>query len=211
MKDEWFRRTSWTAESAAEFERRLNRARPTGRAQYLRIQAGHLLAAGDAKSALVLAERAVHDPLVGIQLAPAHLTRGDCYRRLRDLPRALGAYRAAVETEAAVPTVKTDAYLEFAWTVATEVLRADYDEASRLLDAFADRPAFPVQHFRQHASRALIAFDCGAHDVAWSEAKLALHAADADSSGLQYHRKLGLVTEQYEDIRTRLRKLAADG
>jgi hypothetical protein len=40
---EWFRSSQWSKEIEAEFEKRLARARPSRRAQYIRIQAAHLL------------------------------------------------------------------------------------------------------------------------------------------------------------------------
>jgi hypothetical protein len=40
---DWFRSSQWSAEIEAEFEKRLARARPRSRAQYIRIQAVHLL------------------------------------------------------------------------------------------------------------------------------------------------------------------------
>jgi hypothetical protein len=44
---DWFRSSTWNDEIAAEFERRLGRARSTSRAQYIRIQGSHLIAQHD--------------------------------------------------------------------------------------------------------------------------------------------------------------------
>lgn len=45
---DWFRSETWSSEIAAEFERRLGRARAFNRPQYLRIQATHLLESSSA-------------------------------------------------------------------------------------------------------------------------------------------------------------------
>jgi hypothetical protein len=45
---DWFRSPSWDPPTAADFERRLRRARPHNRAQYTRVQATYLLQAVDA-------------------------------------------------------------------------------------------------------------------------------------------------------------------
>ena len=45
--DDWFRSPVWDEQIEAAFERRLRRARPHNRAQYLRIQATHLLSSPD--------------------------------------------------------------------------------------------------------------------------------------------------------------------
>jgi hypothetical protein len=44
---DWFRSPTWNAEIETNFDARLARARPAGRAQYLRVQATHLLASPD--------------------------------------------------------------------------------------------------------------------------------------------------------------------
>jgi hypothetical protein len=43
----WYRSLTWDAQIEAGFEERLRRARPASRAQYIRIQATHLLESPD--------------------------------------------------------------------------------------------------------------------------------------------------------------------
>lgn len=208
MKNEWFRKTSWAEEDAADFERRLRRARPSSRAQYLYLQAQHLLQAGDAINAVSLADRAASDPFVGVHVAAVHNVRAASYCKLGDLQRAKDAYRAAVRAETAGRVIGTEAYLDLSWLIATERERAEYTEVLELLDAFADRGVFPVQRFRRHAVRALIAFDQGDANVARSEAVLALQAASAETSGFRYHERLGLVRGfDHDALMARLKKI----
>src|SRR5687767_11207341 len=117
-KVEWFRRTTWTDTDAADFEARLKRSRGVDRkAQYLRIQAGHLLAVGDPKLtsvALSLLDRQTAqfpDPLF---LSVAHSMRAEALLELGRSEEAVEAYQLALLAREAFPQVRTDAHLGFA-------------------------------------------------------------------------------------------------
>ena len=84
MANEWFRRTAWTKNDQAEFEARLARARKQNRAQYLRIQASHLMEAANPKltsAALELLNRMLAEYPSDIQVAQAHVQRAECHIR----------------------------------------------------------------------------------------------------------------------------------
>jgi hypothetical protein len=63
---------------------------------------------------------------------------------------------------------------------------------------------FPVDHFRWHAAYALIFSAQGRSSLAREHARRALDFAALDDSGFRYHPTVGLVGDQYEDIREQL-------
>jgi tetratricopeptide (TPR) repeat protein len=211
VKD-WFRRSTWTASDRAEFEARLARARVSGRAQYLRIQAVHLEETGRddlLPPAVELLQRVVSTFPESIDVAPAHHLLGRCHERMGDTLLAVEAYRAAVQAERMRPGVRTDALLDFALLVAERKLTSLYSEADEVLGERAeDVPPFPIQRFKFHAAQALLA-DGRDPGVATQQAVLALQAAQATHSGFRYHQDLGLVGETHANLRQRLEVLAA--
>lgn len=86
MKD-WFRRSTWSASDKEEFEARLRRARPAGRAQYLRIQAVYLSETGRddlVPPAIELLDRLLAEYPDSMQVALAEQLRARCYERMGD-------------------------------------------------------------------------------------------------------------------------------
>jgi hypothetical protein len=116
----------------------------------------------------------------------------------------LQGYLLAVDIERKGQCILTDAYLDFSWLVALQQHRELFKQALALLDEFAERRAFPVQHFRWHAARALIADGNGNRLDAAEDARLALQAANLPPSGFHYHQSLGLVRDRFGDIRSHL-------
>jgi hypothetical protein len=211
VKD-WFRRSTWSDNDRDEFETRLRRARPTGRAQYLRIQAFHLADAGrdDLLSpALELLRRLLAEYPESGEVAAAEHLRAKCHERMGDTLLAVEAYRAAMEAERRRPTIRTDAALDFALFVSRRSLASLFAEVSSILDEHVDdlRP-FPIQRFKFHAARALLAVS-REPEKARNDAALALKEAAATDSGFRYHPQVGLVGDTDETVRQRLERLAA--
>jgi tetratricopeptide (TPR) repeat protein len=160
------------------------------------------------RAALGLVERLLRDYPNDFEVAPALDLHGQCLERLGDNPAALVSYRRSVEEQRRIPSMKTDAYLRFAWLVAREKFSNFYEEALQLLNEFRELAAFPVQRFRQSAAQALIAAERG-DSSAGSYARAALAAAVETSSGFRYHQDLGLVAEVEQSLERRLREIAA--
>ncbi|MGH7352381.1 MAG: tetratricopeptide repeat protein [Candidatus Methylomirabilales bacterium] len=211
MASEWYRRTTWTKDDQADFEARLARARKQNRAQYLRIQASHLMEAANpalTSAALELLNRMLAEYPSDIQVAQAHAQRAECHIRLEELDKAIEAFRCALAREREFPNVRTTAWLDFGWLVVDRGLRQLYDEALRVLTELKDTMPFPVQRYKFHAIRALVAAERGALADAREEAKQALEAGRATRSGFRYHPTLGLVRDTGSDIHSRLEALA---
>jgi tetratricopeptide (TPR) repeat protein len=202
---EWFRNATWNAAVAQVFEEKLRRARR--KEQYLRIQAC-TLATSHPQVALDLLERYFALPDQFDQ-AQAYVDRAQALLALSRADDAIESYEAALAREVAFPKLQTQAYLDLPFLIATRGIKSRYEQAVNLLELHENRLMFPVDHFRWHTARCLIAADVGAIGVAKPHAAQALNAAGAEHSGFRYHREVGLVTERYEQVVQRLRACLA--
>ena len=198
---EWFRNKSWSASIAANFEAKLARARR--KEQYLRIQSSSL-ASEFPDVAHGLLDRYFELPDQS-DAAQAHVDRAKAFLAQARIDEALLAYERALFREAEFPRLKTQAYLELPFMVATRSLREWYVRARQLLDDHKTRLMFPVDHFRWNTSYALIATELAEDARPYAEA--ALVAAAADHSGFQYHPGVGLVPISLLDVTRQLQEI----
>jgi len=93
MTTDWFRGSAWDPASREDFERRLARARPSNRSQYIRIKALALAAAGQPDAARNLFERVIreHKDSLDCRASVEHLA--DLARSQGDDANAEAAYR----------------------------------------------------------------------------------------------------------------------
>jgi tetratricopeptide (TPR) repeat protein len=198
----WFRNKDWNEAIATAFDQKLKRARD--KKQYLRIQAC-TLARSHPRVALELLDRyfALGDHF---DHAQAHVDRATAHRALGDMESAIHAYEAAVEREFAFPNLRTQAGLDLPYLIAVNDVVGRFEQAMEMLSASKDRLMFPVDHFKHHATRALI---LARHDLvaARTEAKSALEAAALAHSGFRYHPTVGLVSEEHANALSKLRGL----
>jgi hypothetical protein len=209
MTDEWFRKSSWGLHDREDFYKRLKRARPDNQAQYLRIQATYLVGNADTLPAgLALLDEMLERHPDSLEVATALGQKAECLMALGDINGALENYWRSIERMRSVPKMQCLAWLDFALLVA-RVRKVDrYDDALQVLDEFATNALlFPVDRFKLHASRALIADDRHQPDAS-VDAIAALDAAGRVTSGLRYHPNIGLVGGDYPALRKRLTALA---
>ena len=204
---EWFRRTTWSPDAERDFYERLNRARPSNKAQYLRIQALHLAEAGQADAALNLLNRLFTQFPELVQLAAAHSQAAQCHEHLGNTDEAVREYRLALEVQKGFPNVDPGTRLEFPWFIVMKQLEPLYDEALSILESA--HIVFPVQAFKAAAIRAFVARARQSQAQASQYAVEALRAAGVEESQFRYHRTLGLVGPEYEHVIEQLAELAA--
>ena len=200
MTTDWFRNTAWDASVERAFDQKLRRARR--KEQYLRIQAS-TLARSHPDVALRLLDRYFELP-DDFDHAPAHVDRATALLALRRIDEAIASFEAALAREAVFPNVQTHARLELPFLIATLGITDRYARALEILAASEKTLVFPVERFRWHAARSLIA--AGSSDAAGAKvhAQHALAAAAEEHSGFQYHPSVGLVTEEYDALIRRL-------
>lgn len=203
-KQDWYRNTTWNDAIAANFEAKLQRARLSSRAQYLRIQAS-TLAGTHPDTALQLLERyfVFKDDFAQAQ---GFVDRATAFLSLGRTQDAIDAYKAALAREARFPNCLTQAHLDLPCLIADRRIRAEYDFAVHLLKEHKGRLMFPVDYFRWHAALALIAAETRQPDLAKKEAANALSFAEAKHSGFAYHSTVGLVPPTH-DLLQRLRAI----
>jgi tetratricopeptide (TPR) repeat protein len=205
MSADWFRNTKWNESIERAFDEKLRRARR--KEQYIRIQAC-TVARSHPEVALKLLDRYFELP-DDFDHAQAHVDRATAFLALGRVEEAIAAYEAALARESVFPNLQTQAYLDFPYLVATRDIQQQYPRALELLQLHESRLMFPVDHFRWHASRALIAAATGEADIARGAAKRALELANRDHSGFRYHPSVGLVTSLYDEIIGKLEALCA--
>jgi tetratricopeptide (TPR) repeat protein len=209
VKDDWFRRTSWTKEDQDEFFARNARARSAdAKEQNARIQAGTLFSTGKPgliEAALALLERAISDFPETIGHAAALELAGSCCEALSRTDEALDYYRAAIERERAYPNVQTNACFHFA-RMAVEHGRDDlYDEALAGMEAYGP-PVFPLQNYWREGLLAVRAKRDGAPQKAGEHARAALDVAEVRDTGLGAGKgELGTLGPQH--ARTRFHRV----
>jgi tetratricopeptide (TPR) repeat protein len=197
---DWFRNETWDESIEAAFDAKLARARD--KPQYLVIQAIHLIPSHPEISLRLLDKYfELNDRFHRTRAFDA---QAEAYLQLNDPEHAISSYEESLRAEKTVGGVQTRAYVELPFLVATRNIESWYDRSLELLDEFHDRPAFPIDHFFCHASRALI-FHAQHKDANAKRAACdALAWAQKNESGFRYHQTLGLVDDKYTSLRARL-------
>lgn len=206
-RDDWFRRMTWSPTDAEEFQLRLRRSRTDfHKAQYLRIQAGHLHGVGLHAAALSLLEQLWTDYPVRTELASAYELAARIHDALNQVEAAVEFYRRTIQYEAEFPNVRTGCELSYSVFVVLRKLEARYDEVLELLIMYeqAGEIAFPLQRYQLAAARALIAAERGEWAAARCHAGEAQAAAVEKHSGFRFHPEVGLVNDRSSPLAARL-------
>jgi len=197
---DWFRRSTWTQEDEIEFFNKLKRAQKHNRPQYLRIQACCLYETKDPELLRVaesLACKVLTDCLdtefIDIEIASAYQLLGRIYEELGENDKAILHYQKALEQERAYPNSRTDAYLDYAEIIVKTQRTELFSEAETILHEQVERAYFPAQKYKLCIILAIINKHRGDDAEAQKFMALAKQSADADTSGLRYHKTLGLV------------------
>jgi tetratricopeptide (TPR) repeat protein len=203
MSTDWFRNITWDESIEAAFNRKLSRTKL--KENYLRVQAS-TLAKTHPEVSLKLLDRYFELPDQAHR-AQAYVDRATACLALGRADDAVAAYEAAIEREKKRPELETQAHLDLPFTIATRKMRERYDQALELLDQYEERILFPVDYFKRHAVRALIAADQEQPDQAARHAREALTQAERTHSGFDSHPTAGLVKDRFDDLKATLQAL----
>lgn len=201
MATDWYRCESWTNAEEQQFFAKLGRARKDGRAQYLRIQAVHLVETGDLRLLEVaesLLNMILNDyPDNRLEKSPALTMLGGIYRTRGDNERALDYLKQALDFEKEFPNVIWGAALSFAEIVVEEGRSELYDEVEEILIAEIEKGGFlfPSQRYTSSSVLSVIYASKGDQEKARIHADIAESNAKATTNTLWNPRKrdLGLV------------------
>ena len=205
-RDNWFRNEEWNSDIAQAFQLRLARARKKG--QYLRIQALYLVDRYP-EAALDLIEQ-YFETGDTFDVSQAFLQRAQALANLGDLDAAVAAYEASLGQEQVLPSIKTQAYLDYPALVVSRGLHHLNTRALEVLRQHEDRPVFPVERFRAAGLRAVLLERSGQSGAARAFARLAMDAAAVTRSGFRYHQDLGLVSAADRELVEQVARLLRD-
>jgi len=197
---DWFRKKSWSKEDEFDFFQRLGRARKDGRAQYLTIQGIEFLATGDPEL-LTVAETLLHKVLDEypddmFSKSPVLHTLGGIEQERKDWPKAISFYQQALDIERIFPQITTQAYLNFSELVVKTKSTTHYDCVKKLIGERANGILFPVAKYKLYSILSVISYFEGDAAKAKQYALLADENANAETSGLRYHKHLGVVEKR---------------
>lgn len=206
----WAHEEAFDDQAMVEFERRLAKARPGNRAQYLRVKGTTLLGAGH-DEALPVAISLLHRVVDGyddfLQAPWAHELLGQAYRRMGDFDRAEHHYRKCLETA----DERRNGTSNVTELFIAEVLLAQSrpDEALDLLDdgELLGRLRWNSNIYRYGLARARAEQATGGDPTPW--AREALRLAEEDEPQLPHKPTVGRVRAT-EDELAELRRLAGD-
>lgn len=208
-KRDWFRKTTWTEEDQIDFWAHFKRVRTEqGKAQNLRIQA--LCIQSDYPMAsLELLDKLLKEFPVRIQLALAHLQRGQILLAEGKIDLGLSALKDALDQEKALPNVRTQAWVEYGSAVLKHQKTDLYDGVEGYVSERIKGLIFPSQKYHANALLALIQRHRGNNQEAIAYAKTALTEAGVTFSGFAAHPTMGLVDDPDAEILERLKALAS--
>ena len=201
--EEWFRNKEWNSRIERSFFDKLRHARR--KEQYLRIQASTLASAYPEVALRLLEQYFTLDDK--FDHAQAYVDRATAYLAMGDVEGAIQAYEDALAREQEFPNLQTQANLDLPFLVATRGIDHLYERALQVLVNSQSRLTFPVDHFRWHATRALILNSRGEQMDAKLSACEALAWAGRESSGFRYHPTVGLVGGDYKATESKLKEL----
>jgi tetratricopeptide (TPR) repeat protein len=196
---DWFRSKTWTKTDEEEFFKKLNRARKDGRAQYLKIQAIELVETKD-KVLLQVAEELLNKMLTeypddNFNKGSALFALGDIYKLKGNYHQAINFYKQALDFEKIYPNVRTQAYLDYSELIVKTGDTALFNQLEQILLERQPTLMFQMEKYKVNSLLSIIYKHKNKHNEAKHFADLAEQNASTETSGLRYHKYLGVVKE----------------
>lgn len=209
MAEDWFRLPDWDEMARAEFERRLARARPYNRAQYLRIKGLALNETGETAGARSLWLRVLEDDgeFSSVQGASALEHLGDSFAA-DDPVAALDFYERSLEGVRLGRGTTCTQHIKMAELLLREPTKSHVNRASDLLARWPEetQSPFPNAHFRWNLAVIELAQAVGDSEAAQGAARRALDLAGRGPV-FPRHKTVGIVQTDRRTLK-RLTRLA---
>ncbi|WP_338840749.1 hypothetical protein [Flavobacterium ginsenosidimutans] len=197
---DWYRKKSWTKEDEEHFFAKLSRARKDGRAQYLKIQAIELVETKEPKLLNVakeLLEKILDEyPNDNFNKSSVYNTLGDIFLLENTTEKAIEYYKKSIDFEKVYPNVKTDSYLIYSELIIKNQLSHEYLSVEKLLEETISDLLFPIDKYKVFSILAILNYYNSKKEIAKEYAELANENAQAETSGLRYHKYLGIVSQR---------------
>lgn len=197
---DWYRKKTWTNEDEEHFFAKLTRALKTSRAQYLKIQAIELIETKNTNN-LDVAETLLNQmlseyPEDKFNRSSALNSLGEIYELRNDLETALSYYKKSIEFEKEYPNVQTQSYLSYSELNIKLKNTDEFEEIQRILKPKLEESIFPIQKYKISSILSIIHKHKGEMETAKKYKAMADENANAETSGLRYHKYLGIVKER---------------
>jgi tetratricopeptide (TPR) repeat protein len=199
---EWYRRKTWTEADESEFFTKLSRARKDGRAQYLKIQAMELVETRE-QTLLNVAESLIDKlfsdyPEDKFNRPGALTTLAEIYELKGNLDKSIDYYKQAIDFEVVYPQVKTQAYLNYSELIVKTNKTSLFDDVEKIiLDRLSENfIPFPIEKYKQYSILSIVNKYKHNFEQAKQYEELAEKYANQETSGLRYHKYLGVVKER---------------
>jgi len=194
---DWYRRKTWTTIDEEEFFSKLGRARKDGRAQYLRVQAIELIETNDI-NLLSIAEKLLNKVLTdypdnNFERSQILNSFGAIYRLRQDYTKAIDYYKRSLDFEIIYPNNITSSFLDFSELVIKTNSIHLFDFVENLLKSRIKNEIFPINKYKIYTILTIINKHKGKEEETKMYADLAEQEAKLKTSGLRYHKSLGIV------------------
>ena len=200
MATDWYRRKSWSKTDEEEFFAKLSRARKDGRAQYLKVQAIELVDTKKPKLLKVAKEllsKVLNEyPDDNFNKGSVYHTFGNIFQLENNTEKALEYFKKAVDFEKIFPNVITQSYLDYAEIVVKNQFKDLYPVAEEMLENKISGLLFPNEKYIAFSLLAIINFYNSKAEIGKKYAEMANENANAETSGLSYHKYLGIVLKR---------------
>jgi len=197
---DWYRQKNWSKIEEEYFYTKLGRARKNERAQYLKIQAIELVETKN-HELLNVAETLINKlfseyPEDKFNRPGALVALGNIYKFREDFNKAIEYYKQAIDFEIAYPQVKTQAYLYFSELVIKTKKTNLYEFVEKIILERISTVLFPVEKYMGYSILSIISNFKGESEQAKCFTELSELNASKETSGLRYHKYLGIVKER---------------
>lgn len=197
---DWYRKKTWAKEDEEHFFTKLSRARKDGRAQYLKIQAIELVDTKNIKLlniAKELLQKVLDEyPDDNFNRSSVYNTFGDIFLLENDIKKSIEYYKKSIDFEKVYPNVKTNSYLIYSELIIKNKLTHEYLYVEKILEERTSGLLFPIDKYKVFSILAILNYHNSKKELAKEYAKLANENAQAETSGLRYHKQLGVVSER---------------
>ena len=197
---EWFRKKSWTENDKEHFFTKLKRARKDNRAEYLRIQAVELIETDKPKllevAESLLTQMLTEYPDEDFSIASALDSLGDIYQKQNKLEKAIEFYKKSVDFEKKYPNMKTQSYLGYSELIIKTNKTDQFDFVKRIILERYNDIFFPIEKYKTSSILSIIYQRENRTELADKYANIAEQNANKETSGLRYHKYLGIVNER---------------
>ena len=115
-------------------------------------------------------------------------------------------YEDSIAFESIFPHVHADAYLEYSEIIVKQAISERYSLAMELLLKEEPGLMFPISKYKVYSLLSILSRYMGNNDQTEYYAKLAEVNANAQTSGLRYHKYLGVVEKRDKELDNLLKK-----